>query len=302
MEHWAEQPTRGRGAEERTINEQGEAGLSIGELSRRTGVPSATLRTWEARYGAPAPLRREGRHRRYAERDVALVEEILRRRDAGLGLAAAFRLTTNSEDAPEPSVFAGLRRHHPGLRPQVLRKPTLLALTRAMEDECCARAQQPVLFASFQRERFYRASAARWQELARTARAVVVFADFARPSARGVAPLEVPVPADAPMRREWALVCDAPDHPAALTGWEVPAEGGIADSQRRFETVWTIDPAAVRDASRIAARLADRYAPGQAGELEQHLAGSPGPASRDVVRAEGLFDRMLGYLESARPG
>jgi MerR family transcriptional regulator, light-induced transcriptional regulator len=40
--------------------------LSIGALSRATGVPVETLRTWERRYGFPAPANREeSGHRRY---------------------------------------------------------------------------------------------------------------------------------------------------------------------------------------------------------------------------------------------
>ena len=39
---------------------------------------------------------------------------------------------------------------------ELLRKSTLLALTWAMEDEYCARAQQPTLFGAFQEARFFR--------------------------------------------------------------------------------------------------------------------------------------------------
>jgi methanogenic corrinoid protein MtbC1 len=39
--------------------------LSIGALSRATGVATATLRTWEQRYGFPRPLRRPSGHRLY---------------------------------------------------------------------------------------------------------------------------------------------------------------------------------------------------------------------------------------------
>ena len=40
--------------------------LSIGALSRATGVPVETLRTWERRYGFPAPIERiDSGHRRY---------------------------------------------------------------------------------------------------------------------------------------------------------------------------------------------------------------------------------------------
>jgi DNA-binding transcriptional MerR regulator/methylmalonyl-CoA mutase cobalamin-binding subunit len=41
-------------------------GLSIGALSQATGVPTNTLRTWERRYGYPAPERTSGGHRIYS--------------------------------------------------------------------------------------------------------------------------------------------------------------------------------------------------------------------------------------------
>jgi methanogenic corrinoid protein MtbC1 len=40
--------------------------MSIGALSRATGVPADTLRTWERRYGFPAPERTDSGHRRYS--------------------------------------------------------------------------------------------------------------------------------------------------------------------------------------------------------------------------------------------
>jgi len=42
------------------------AQLSIGALSRATGIPVETLRTWESRYGFPAPERRPSGHRLYS--------------------------------------------------------------------------------------------------------------------------------------------------------------------------------------------------------------------------------------------
>lgn len=59
-----------------------ETGLSIGALSKETGIPVETLRTWERRYGFPNPERNSSGHRIYsaatAERlkliDLALKE------------------------------------------------------------------------------------------------------------------------------------------------------------------------------------------------------------------------------------
>jgi methylmalonyl-CoA mutase cobalamin-binding subunit len=44
--------------------------LGIGALSRATGVPVDTLRTWERRYGFPQPERTPSGHRRYPARTV----------------------------------------------------------------------------------------------------------------------------------------------------------------------------------------------------------------------------------------
>lgn len=54
--------------------------MSIGALSRASGVPIETLRTWERRYGFPQPERRRSGHRRYRQEIVArllLVREAL---------------------------------------------------------------------------------------------------------------------------------------------------------------------------------------------------------------------------------
>ncbi|MDH5675800.1 MAG: MerR family transcriptional regulator [Myxococcales bacterium] len=54
------------------------AQLSIGALSRATGVPPETLRTWERRYGVPASERTESGHRRYSLQTVERIRLITR--------------------------------------------------------------------------------------------------------------------------------------------------------------------------------------------------------------------------------
>lgn len=273
------------------------SGLTISELAARTGVPQSTLRTWEARYGYPRPQRLAGGHRRYDARDVTLVEEILRSREAGLSLESAIGRAVARTAEPESSVFAALRRRRRELSPRLLTKATLLALSRAIEDECCARAEHASLFASFQDERFFAPSRARWADLARTANVVVVFADFHGGASQvAESPLKVHVPDDAPLRREWALVCDSPDYPACVSGWEHPGQGDVPDAERRFETVWSVDPRVVRDAALTCAHLAHALSPAAGPSLWESLIGVPAAVSPDLRRASGLLDRMLSYL------
>jgi DICT domain-containing protein len=270
--------------------------LTIGDLARRTGLTPAVLRTWESRHGFPRPKRMDSGHRRYDEHDVALVEQVLRRRDAGVRLEVAIAEAAAEGTAAPPSVFAVLRRRHPQLQPQMLRKSTLIALSWAMEDECCARAQSPLLFGAFQRARFLDQSAARWTELARTAQAATVLADLAAAERPPEGVRLVHLPESAPLRREWLLVCDSADYPACLAAWEVPGQPGVRDADRVFEAVWTLEPRAVRDAARACARLADRFDPGSATE-HPGLADTPGEASADLRHATTMFDRLVGYLD-----
>ena len=272
--------------------------LTISDLAERTGVPPATLRSWELRYGFPRPTRLAGGHRRYAERDVAAVLEVLRHRGTGLALEAAVRRTT-SEPLQSRSLYAELRRQHPELTPQPLSKRSLLALSHAIEDECCARAESPVLFGGFQRDTFLRESYARWVELARTARTAVVFADLSVPrEPRPGELVEVALPHEAPLNREWIVVCDAPDLPACMAAVERPGQDAVLDARRRFEAVWTVDPRAVRSASRVAAALADDYRPGWRSVELALLADEPPQASADLRRASDLLTRTMGYLDA----
>ncbi len=51
------------------------------------------------------------------------------------------------------------------------------------------------------------------------------------------------------MHREWAVVHDSARLSLALTAWEVPGQDDVADLDRLFESVWTVDPGAVRTAA-----------------------------------------------------
>lgn len=57
--------------------------LSIGALSRATGVPADTLRTWERRYGFPAAERTESGHRRYSLPTLERLRLVVRALDQG---------------------------------------------------------------------------------------------------------------------------------------------------------------------------------------------------------------------------
>ncbi|MFC5177542.1 DICT sensory domain-containing protein [Nocardioides taihuensis] len=272
--------------------------LTIGELSERSGVAPATLRMWEQRHGWPVPSRLDSGHRRYDESVVAAVREAVRLRDSGLRLGSAIEQARQGPVAPPApsSVYARIRRSHPGLVTHRLRKQTLLALSWAIEDEFCARADRPVLLGTFQAEEFYRSARPRWEALARLARAAYVFADFPEADL-GATPAEVALDASSPLLREWTVVCDSAELPVALTAFELPGQTAVRDADRVFESIWTVDATVVRQASRVLlGEAAAAGAPGADAALLS-LAGDVRPALVDPAVTTGLFNRIVAYVD-----
>jgi DICT domain-containing protein/predicted DNA-binding transcriptional regulator AlpA len=270
--------------------------LTIAQLAERTSLSAGTLRMWESRHGFPDPFRLPGGHRRYSTGDVEQVREVVRLREQGLSLAAAIERVRTRRRAPARSVFAGLRRRHPDVVPTVLTKPAVLALSRAIEDEYCALAADGVVVGCFQRERFYRHAERRWRELARTAQLAVALADFPRRADPADGPLEVPIDRGHALAREWAVLISADPINACLAAWEQPLEEEVPDAARRFEVLWSFDPAVVGDALGVAAELLTGLDPEMAARLEaarDQAVADPAPALRS---GGALAQRMIGYL------
>lgn len=230
------------------------------EMVALTDVPEATLRVWERRHGLPSPERLPGGHRRYSQRDVEQVRAVVAEREAGASLPAAIERARRRGRDVEPSVFAAVRRRHPALEPRLLPKRLLTALSHAVEDEVTARAERGLLLGSFQRVAFYRRSARRWRELARTAQTAIAFADFDRLRRPRGAPVEVPIEPAHPLRREWALVYRSSGCAACIAAWEPPRQRRATDAARVFEVLFTLDPAVVRDAAELLLDLAEEVA------------------------------------------
>ena len=268
------------------------AELTISAVADQTEVSEAVLRAWEHRHGFPVPSRLPSGHRRYAAEQVEQIRQVVRDRGAGLSLEAAIAAARSRAARSESSIFAGLRRRWSDLPTHELSTRGMLAISRAIEDECCAEAERPLLIGCFQHERSYRRSEARWRELARTAAATYVFADFRADRIRKRGPVELALPDDAHLVREWAVVCHAPDAAGCLVGFERPGRRGAA---RTFEAVWSVDPAVVADAAVIGATLARR--PGLAVEVPVRRSGGVDPAVI-VRRATTVTNRIVAYLDA----
>lgn len=272
-------------------------GLAIKDVAARTGLTAGTIRMWEQRYGFPVPERTPSGYRRYGEADVEALQRVLAHRRRGLSIPAAIERARDGPRPDHPSIYAVIAGGDHGARPQVLRKSTLVALSRAIEHEALAQACSPLLFGAFQREAFYREVERRYRRLARGADAAVVFADFSHVRRPSDAPVEVPIEPDEHLADEWAVIADAPGYAACLLAWELPEEDGSERPERCFEAIWTLCPRATRDAARVAARLAARQDPVLGEELEALLADRPPAFAQPVPALTALTNRLVAYLE-----
>jgi DICT domain-containing protein len=180
----------------------------------------------------------------------------------------------------------------PDVAPIVLSRRSMLAVSHAIEFEAATRAESPWLIGAFQQERFWRPAAGRWRDLSVRSAVAVVLVTLPRRAHRGNL-WEVPLPANAPLTREWAVVCDSPTFAACLVGVERPGRrGGRAASH--FEALWTIEPRAVRATASAALRFAADVVPelGDVAASRRELGVDTSPA--DVARnATALTNRLL---------
>lgn len=105
------------------------SGLTLKAVSRRTGIPAATLRTWEHRYGFLRPRRSPAGYRLYGEGEIARIEQVKYLRGQGVRIGEAMKAVLeqarNDEptDERQPSADQGGRAEN-GTNAEVYRLPT----------------------------------------------------------------------------------------------------------------------------------------------------------------------------------
>ena len=276
-------------------------GLAIKEVAERTGLAAGTIRMWEQRYGSPVPSRTTSGYRVYTLEDVEMLRRAVAFRERGLSVPAALERARSLGETDRPSIYGAIvsGREAPAT-PRLLRKRTLIQISRAIEDETMARAAGPVVFAAFQRERNYRAVQHRYRRMAESADAAVVFADFPEPRIVQGEPAEVPISRDAALGNEWAVIVDAPGYAACLLAWErprSPEEEQLPDLERCFESLWTMDPAVVRRAALVGCSLTRASCPEVAEEIDALLADRPLAMEAPAPALTALTNRLVAYLE-----
>ena len=276
-------------------------GLAIKDVAEKTGIAAATIRMWEQRYGFPEPARTPSGYRMYTDEDVEALRRVSTFRENGLSVPAALERARAASGATDrPSIFGAIAGADEPVPARRLRKSTLLAISRAIEDETLARAAGPVVVGAFQSVRNFEAVEHRYTRLAHNADACVVFADFDDVRERPGHPIEVPITADDALGNEWAVVIDAPGYAACLLAWETPEsqrDEHLPDRDRRFEALWTLDPRIVRRAALVGAALASRAGADLGARLEDLLRDRPLAFEAPTPGLTSLTNRIVGYLD-----
>jgi DNA-binding transcriptional MerR regulator len=79
------------------------SGMTLKAVSRRTGIPAATLRTWEHRYGFLRPQRSPTGYRLYGEAEIARIEQVKYLVGQGIRIGAAMKAVIKEAGVDEPA-------------------------------------------------------------------------------------------------------------------------------------------------------------------------------------------------------
>ena len=188
-------------------------------------------------------------------------------------------------------LVAQLLVNFPNWRPQMYFKSSLTALSHAMEDRVLADSDNPLIIASFQKERYYRQEAHRYSRIAAKTEQVYVLAapeaDFKNSSKiyETIAFNE-----QDSLNHEWHLVVIGKKYSCCLICGEkknvtTSKRDSLAmEASRRFEGIWTFDPqVSVKAAELLLARILS-YRP----ELENKI---------ERARQKHLFSSILSKKE-----
>ncbi|AKG23048.1 DICT sensory domain-containing protein [Calothrix sp. 336/3] len=224
------------------------------------------------------------------------------------------------------SVLSELLQALPNLRPQLYFKASLTALSHAMEDQVlAANLEKPLVIASFQRERFYRQEAHRYQRLAQRSNQIYVLSapetDFVNSSEYYE---KIAFETDDALSQEWHLVVIAQNYATCLVCRE--SQGSLAknrrlrelspaldtDTARRFEGIWTAERNVSLQAAALLLTRILIYRPELAEkvELARQRFGIGGDQSLEMGEQAGAYacdidtdpfvQRLVTYLQASQ--
>jgi DICT domain-containing protein/signal transduction histidine kinase len=173
------------------------------------------------------------------------------------------------------SVVAELLQSFPEWRAQMYFKSSLTALSHAMEDRVLASVDEPLIIASFQKERFYKQESHRYRRIAQKTDKVFVLAspetDFKNSSDIYET---IAFESTDTLVQEWHLVVLGQNYASCLICRERNLIGeekvdSTIDTNRRFEGIWTFDRQITQKAAEILLKRIQIYRPELKAKIEE---------------------------------
>ncbi|MGK7929940.1 MAG: DICT sensory domain-containing protein [Microcystaceae cyanobacterium] len=209
------------------------------------------------------------------------------------------------------SVLSELLQVFPQWQTQMYFKASLTALSHAMEDQVLAGNDQPLLIASFQRERFYRQEANRYGKIGQKTEQVYVLAapetDFANYSAEYET---IAFDSKDGLAQEWHLVVIGQQYASCLICRERNISGdnhpqvAAMDNSRRFEGIWTFDPEVTHTSAHILLDRIAAYRPELTAKIETgkrqiaHLKEKK--TVNQINNPDPFVQRLITYLQAGQ--
>jgi DICT domain-containing protein/signal transduction histidine kinase len=239
------------------------------------------------------------------------------------------RLLLETHMSISTSVLSDLLQTRPYLRPQLYFKASLTALSHAMEDQVLAATlEAPLVIASFQRERFYRQEAHRYERLAQRSDQVYVLAapetDFTSSSEYYE---KVAFEPEDALSQEWHLVVIAQNYATCLVCREFSRSTSKdskdhdlrelnpnldMDTARRFEGIWTSERGVSLKAADLLLTRIQAYRPELAEKINDarrrfsigNYTGDSGAAKTNEyacdIDTDPFVQRLVTYLQASQ--
>lgn len=206
------------------------------------------------------------------------------------------------------SVLAELLQTLPQLRAQIYFKSSMTALSHAMEDLVLAGLDEPLVIATFQRERFYRQEAHRYRRIAsRSSQVYVLAAPETEFKNSSECHETVAFTTEEPLSQEWNLVVLGENYSTCLICQEkiVPIEHQdssellLMDQARRFEGIWTFDREVSCSAAGLLLDRIVKYRPELAEKIDRarttyNLAKTPKKTRKSATSKAAKLDKSAG--------
>ena len=209
------------------------------------------------------------------------------------------------------SILESLLTAIPELRSKLYFKPSLTALSHAMEDQVLAGSDRPLVIANFQRERFYRQEATRYLRISQQTEQVYVLAAPETDFKNQFDHYETVAfdPSDE-LAHEWHLVVLGSSYASCLICRERPSHSdqemsmfaGL-DQARRFEGFWTFDRQVVCAAADLMLDRVLLYRPELADKVAQARQlwiAPPAPTEVNCIDPAPFAERLVTYLQAGQ--